>query len=170
ADRLNTAISQAAGADDPQARVKAIALIQAQARQWGDYWPQVAAQLAPSMQPVARAIAAGADPEAMARLLRLDPKENVVQILKEQSETKASDLRKNLNSELAPLLSTMLPVQRDRDGDMYFRLAERLGALYVRDGKDAATAARDAVSQLIGSRYDLRDTYRIPKSQDYSPD
>ncbi len=168
-DRFNAAMEAATSSDDPKARMRLVGLVQQQKDMWGDYWPQVAAQLTPTMQPMVRAIAAGADPQAMTRLLSIDPKESPAKILKEQNETKFSDLQKELNIEMAPLMATMMPVQRDRDGKTYFDLAEKLGALYARDGKDGTTAARDAWNALIGGRYDLRDTYRIPKSSTVNP-
>lgn len=162
-ERFKTAWANASTSDDPKARVGLINTIKAQEAMWGSYWPDVVRQLTPSVQPIVRAIAAGADTTAMARLLSLDPKENPKALLKEQSETKAKDLTAALNSEMAPFLSTMVGRQKDRDFYDYYNLADRLSALYARDGKDAATAAHDAFNALIGNRYDFRDTYRIPK-------
>lgn len=169
-ERFKTMMTNAATSDDPKARVGLIAQIQSQKATWGDYWPDVVRQLSPSMQPMVRAIAAGADPAAMMRLLSLDPKENPKAVLKEQSETRASDLTKALNTEMAPLLSTMVGRQKDRDFFDYYNMADRLAALYVRDGKDASTAARDAFTALIGKNYDFRDTYRIPKDSGVAAD
>jgi hypothetical protein len=169
-EHFKTMMSTAATSDDPKARVGLIAQIRSQKAMWGDYWPQVVQQLAPSMQPMVRAIAADADPTAMTRLLSLDPKENPATVLKEQSETKSSDVRKQLNTEMAPLLATMVGRQKDRDFFDYYNLADKLSALYVRDGKDASTAAHDAFTALIGKNYDFRDTYRIPKDPNIAPD
>lgn len=169
-DHFKTAWQTAATSDDPKARIGLIQSIQSQKAMWGAYWPDVVRQLTPSMQPVARAIAAGADPAAMTRLLALDPKENPKAVLREQSETRAGDLTKALNTEMAPLMSTMVGNQRDRDFYDYYNMADNLGALYVRDGKDGASAAHDAFNALIGNRYDFRDTYRIPKDSGVSAD
>jgi hypothetical protein len=169
-DRFKAMYEKAATSDDPNARVGLIKTIQAQQAMWGSYWPDVVRQLTPSMQPMVRAIAAGADPNAMARLLSLDPKENPKAVLKEQSETKANDVTKALNTEMAPFLATMVGRQKDRDFFDYYNLADRLSAVYARDGKDAATAAHDAFTALVGGRYDFRDTYRIPKDANVPPD
>lgn len=169
-DRFTAMVTKASSAEEPTARIALIGQIRAQQAMWGDYWPEVVRQLSPSMQPMVRAIAAGADDQAMTRLLSLDPKENPRAILKEQSETKAADLDRGLNTAFAPLFATMLPVQRDRDGRMYYDLAEKLGALYAKDGKDGTTAAQDAFKALIGNRYDFRDTYRIPKDAGVAAD
>jgi hypothetical protein len=163
-------MTKAATSDDATARVGLIGQIQAEKAKWGDYWPDVVRQLSPSMQPMVRAIAAGADTSAMTRLLSLDPKENPAAVLKEQSETKSSDVRKALNTEMAPLLSTMVGVQKDRDFVDYYNMGEKLAALYVRDGMDASSAAHKAFGDLIGNRYDFRDTYRIPKDSGVAAD
>jgi hypothetical protein len=120
-------------------------------------------ELAPSVQPVVRAIAAGADESAMQRLLSVDPKEKPSAVLKEQNAVKANEVMTAVNTEMAPFLSTMVGRQRDRDYSGYLSLANELAALEVRDGKDATTAAHDAFNALIGNRYEFRDTYRIPK-------
>lgn len=169
-EHIKAAFANASTSDDPKARIGLIGQVQALKATWGDYWPDVVRQLTPSLQPMVRAIAADADPAAMSRLLALDPKENPKAVLKEQSETKASDLTKSLNTEMAPLLQTMVGRQRDRDFFDYYNMADKLAALYVRDGKDAATAAHDAFTALIGKNYDFRDSYRIPKDAGVSAD
>ena len=164
-DSMNARFAGAAGNDDPQARTGLVGQVQHEAKLWGDNWPQVMSQLAPQTQPIVRAIAAGADPVAMTRLLALDPKEAKPSvILKQQSETKAGDLNKNTESAMAPFRATMVGRQVDRDYSSYYNLATELGALYVRDGDDAPTAATKAFNALIGNRYEFRDTWRIPKS------
>lgn len=164
AETFNHAISSAADSEDAQKRVGLIAQVQREASMWGDNWPAVMRQIAPNVQPVVRAIAAGADPTAMTRLLSLGKEENPKQLLKEQNETKAKDLNSALNTEMAPFLRTLVGRQKDRDFTGYFNLAEKLGALYVRDGNDAPAAARKAFGDLIGNRYEFRDTWRLPKS------
>jgi hypothetical protein len=169
-ERFKAAFDKAANADSPQARVALIAQVQSQRDMWGSYWPDVVRQLTPSMQPMVRAIAAGADTQAMTRLLSLDPKESPAQLLKEQSEIKSRDVRLALNRVMAPLFATMVGRQKDRDFFDYYNLADRLAALYVRDGREANAAAEKAFNDLIGNRYYFRDGYRIPKSKDIEPD
>lgn len=169
-EQVNEIINGAASSDDPKARVGVIATVNQLAKQWGSHWPDVVAQLAPESQPLVRAIAAGADQTAMTRLLNLDPKDNPAKVLKEQNDVKARDVGNALNTEMAPFLSSMVGRQRDRDYSSYYHLAEKLASLYVRDGKDASTAAHDAFNALVGNRYDFRDTYRIPKDPNLSPD
>jgi GH24 family phage-related lysozyme (muramidase) len=169
-EQMNGKMTAAASSDDPKARVAVVGMVKQEAATWGDRWPDVMRQLAPSVQPVVRAIAAGADETAMARLLSVDPKEKPSVVLKEQNAVKANEVTSAVNSEMAPFLATMVGRQRDRDYGSYLGLANELAALYVRDGKDASTAAHDAFNALIGNRYDFRDTYRIPKDAAYSAD
>lgn len=163
-ETFKRAIATAANSDDAQARTGLIARVQQEAAMWGPYWPQVMRELAPQTQPMVRAIAAGADPVAMTRLLSLSKDENPAKLLKEQSETKANDLTKAVDTAMAPFLGTLVGRQRDRDYTGYYDMATKLGALYVRDGMSASDAAQKAFTDLIGGRYDFRDTYRIPKS------
>jgi hypothetical protein len=169
-DAFNKSVTTAANADDATARVALIGRVQQEAAQWGDAWPQVMRQLAPGSQPMVRAIAAGADPNAMTRLLSLGKDEKPAELLKQQSETKASDLTKNIDSAMAPFLGSLVGRQRDRDFTGYYNMATQLGALYVRDGMGAPEAAQKAFNDLVGNRYDFRDSYRIPKSSGVSPD
>lgn len=163
--RFNAAVTHAAGSDDPNARTNLITLVQKQADLWGDQWPLVYRQMAPEAIPAVRAIAAGADTEAMTRILSLDKDENPAKILREQNDTKASAVTKALNTEMQPFLSSLVGRQKDRDYQGYYGLAEKLAALYVRDGKSESEAAQSAFNALIGNRYDFRDTYRIPKDK-----
>jgi hypothetical protein len=170
-DPIKDKIAAAATSDDPQARQAAIPLINAQKEFWGSAWPQIAAQIAPpGAAPLVKAIAAGADPVAMQRLLDIPKGENPAKILKEQNEVSAGNLNKALNVAFAPFLSSMVGAQKDRDYAGYADLGQKLGALYVRDGKNETEAATAAFNDLIGNRYDFRDTYRIPTPGTIDPD
>lgn len=162
-------ISAAADSDNPQSRVGLIARVQQEARLWGDHWPAVMRELAPTAQPIVRTIAAGADPAAMTRLLSLSKDETPKKIVGE-SDAKFADLGKALNTEMQPFLGTLVGSQKDRDYPGYYGLAEKLTALGMRDGKSADVAAHDAFNALVGNRYDFRDTFRIPKSSGVSAD
>ncbi len=169
-DGFKRAIAVAADSDDATKRVALIAQVQREAAMWGEAWPQVMRQLAPETQPIVRAIAAGADTAAMTRLLSLPRNESPAKLLKEQSEGKFSDLTRSLNDEMAPFLRSLVGRQRDRDFSDYYGLAEKLGALYMRDGKQASDAATAAFNALVGNRYEFRDTWRMPKSAGVSGD
>lgn len=170
-ERFNKAITSAADSDDAQKRVGMIGQIQREADTWGkEHWPAVMRQLTPSAQPIVRAIAAQADPVAMTRLLSLPKDENPAKVLKEQNETKFKDVTTNLNDAMAPFRRSLVGRQLDRDYPGYYSLAEKLTALYVRDGDDASTAAGKAFNALIGNRYDFRDSWRMPKGTGVSAD
>ena len=169
-DNLQRRFASAADSDDPKARLKLLAGVQQEAAVWGEYWPKVMRQLAPDSQPIVRAIAAGANPYAMARLLQLPKGENPSAILKEQNETKYRDVTTELNNAMEPFMRTLMGNQRDRDYPGYYKLGEKLAAVYVRDGDSASAAAAKAFEHLIGERYDFRDTFRIPKSIGIAPE
>lgn len=169
-EAFNRSVAKAADSDDPNARIGLIAQVQREAQTWGEYWPAVMRQLAPTSQPIVRAIAAGADPAAMTRLLALPKNENPAAILKEQNETKAKDVDTALNNAFAPFLRSLVGAQKDRDYPGYYDLGRKLAALEVRDGKSADDAAANAFKALVGGRFEFRDTYRIPKSAGVAPD
>jgi GH24 family phage-related lysozyme (muramidase) len=164
-------IAAAATSEDPKARQAVPQLIAAQKELWGNYWPHIAAQIAPpGAAPLVKAIAAGADPVAMQRLLDIPKGESPAKILKVQNEVNAKNLNTSLNVAFAPFLGSMVGLQKDRDYSGYAALGTELGALYVRDGMSEKEAAAKAFNDLIGNRYDFRDTYRIPKDPKINPD
>lgn len=162
-DNLNGELATVADNPDPAARGNLVKRIHDEAAIWGEHWPEVMRQMAPASQPIIRAIAAGADPTAMQRLLAAGS-EKPGQVIKEQNEVKAADIKTKLNDAMAPFKRSMVGQQKERDYDSYYGLGEKLAALYVRDGDDASTATDRAFKALIGNRYDFRDTYRIPKA------
>jgi hypothetical protein len=158
-------IAAAATSDDPKTRQGVPQLIAAQKELWGSYWPNIVPQIAPpGAAPLVKAIAAGADPSAMQRLLDIPKGESPAKILKEQNEVTAKNLNSSLNVAFAPFLSSMVGLQKDRDYSGYAALGTELGALYVRDSMSEKEAAAKAFNDLVGNRYDFRDTYRIPKA------
>ena len=170
-DPVKNQIAAAATSDDPKVREGAPGLIAAQKELWGSYWPSVVPQIAPpGAAPLVKAIAAGADPVAMQRLLEIPKGESPAKILKEQNEVTAKNLNTSLNTAFAPFLASMVGLQKDRDYSGYLGLGNELAALYVRDGKSEKDAAAQAFNDLIGNRYDFRDTYRIPKANGINPD
>lgn len=161
---IGGAINTAATSDDPVARQNVIPLIKQQADLWGNNWPQVAQQILPNAAPIVKAIAAGADPDAMLRVLSIPKGENPAKIVKEQNEVTSRNMENALNVAMAPFLNSMVGLQKDRDYKGYHDVAEKLAALYVRDGKGAEEAAQSAFDNIVGKRYTFADTYRIPKS------
>ena len=163
-DGLNKTISAAANSDDPQKRVGLIGQIQQEASMWGQFWPQVMRQLAPESQPIVRAAAVHADPDALTRLLSLQPKETAKTILGEQNTSTLKEVNDAVIAQLAPLRGTMMPRQLDIDLPGWQDLTTKLTALYVRDGDGAPAAAEKAYNKLIGNRYTITDGFRVPNS------
>jgi GH24 family phage-related lysozyme (muramidase) len=164
-------IAAAATSDDPNTRQGVPQLIAAQKELWGNYFPNIVPQIAPpGAAPLVKAIAAGADPVAMQRLLEIPKGESPAKILREQNEVTAKNLNASLNTAFAPFLGSMVGLQKDRDYSGYAALGTELGALYVRDGMKESEAATKAFDDLVGSRFDFRDTYRIPKASQINPD
>jgi hypothetical protein len=162
-DNLDKAFTQVATSEDPQARQGLIARVGAEKALWGDVWPKVMGQLPPTTQPIVRAIAAGANPVAMSRLLSLPPKESPVAILKEQDEVTARNMTKAVNGAMAPWRQTLIGPQQEAYYTGYNGLVSKLAALYVRDGQSAEAASDAAYKAVIGDRYSIRDTYAVPK-------
>ncbi|MGY3393432.1 hypothetical protein ACVWW6_006023 [Bradyrhizobium sp. USDA 3311] len=163
-DNLDKAFTSVATSEDPQARVGLIARVNQEKALWGDVWPKVMGQLPATTQPIVRAIAAGANPVAMSRLLSLPPKESPVAILKEQDEVTARNMMKATNAAMAPWRSTLVGPQQEAYFNGYNGLVQKLAALYIRDGNTSAeTAATNAFNAVIGDRYEIRDTWRLPK-------
>lgn len=170
-DHLTDSFSNAATSDEAGARTALVSRVQQEAALWGENWPSIMRELSPKTQPIVRAIAAGADPVAMTRLLSLDPKaDSPSKVLREQNETKFGDLQRSLNDEFAPFLRSLVGRQKERDYTAYYSMGQELAALYVRDGKSAGDAARQAFTDLVGGRYDFRDTWRLPKSAGVAAD
>jgi GH24 family phage-related lysozyme (muramidase) len=164
-------IAAAATSEDPKTRQAVPQLIAAQKELWGNSWPNIVPQIAPpGAAPLVKAIAAGADPVTMQRLLDIPKGESPAKILKEQNEVTAKNLNTSLNTAFAPFLASMVGLQKDRDYSGYAALGTELGALYVRDGMSESEAAAKAFNDLVGNRYDFRDTYRVPKDPKINPD
>lgn len=171
-DGITKVLAASADSDDPGKRVALISQIQREAAVWGDNWPAVMRQMADKTQPIVRAIAAGADTGAMTRLLSL-PKDEAKKpslILQQQDGTKSAQVTTALNTAFADFRRSLVGRQLDRDYPGYYQLGQELAALHVRDGDSASDAAAKAFNELIGNRYDFRDTWRIPKSAGISAD
>src|SRR5262249_25135372 len=150
-EAFNRSVARAADSDDANARVGLIAQVQREAQTWGEYWPQVMRQLAPTSQPIVRAIAAGADPAAMTRLLGLPKGDDTPAKILRGDETKTSAVTASVHTEMKPFFDTLVGLQKQRDGDAYRNLVENLAAVYVRDGDDKDVAARKAFGAVVGN-------------------
>ncbi len=144
--------------------------IKTEAALWGDNWPTVYRQLAPEVGPVVRVIGSGIGDSAARQLAELAPMK-VGDILKDQSTEKASQIRKDVQDAFVPLLKSMggneggLTVFNDFRGQ-----AEKLAASNIVNGMTSADAAKKAFKDLVGDRYEFRDSWRAPKGLPQSAD
>jgi hypothetical protein len=149
-----------------------MAEVQATAHQWGDYWPTVYREIAPKLDPVLRAVAAGGEPAALTRLLN-DKVLPIGKILGTEDDTKDSDLKKDVVDALKPFAKTVSGAERTQTISDYVDVAHRLAARYVSEGTSSpaaaagATPAQQAVKDLIDYNYSFVDEaqahFRVPK-------
>lgn len=144
--------------------------IKTEAALWGDNWPTVYRQLAPEVGPVVRVIGSGIGDSAARQLAELAPMK-VGDILKDQSTEKAGQIKKDVQDAFTPLLKSMggneggLTVFNDFRGQ-----AEKLAAYNIVNGMTSADAAKKAFKDLVGDRYEFRDSWRMPKGLAQSAD
>jgi hypothetical protein len=177
-DHIAGQLTAAATDDDPSRRLALVGQLQREAAMWGGYWPLVMAEIAPKSVPLVRAIAADADaqgrplhPQVMTQLVSLKPSDSVHSILGvAEGDTKAKDVHTDVAAAFKDFRATLLPLQISRDYAGYIGLAEKLAALHVRDGDKSDVAAKKAFTELIGDRYEFRDTWRMPKEAQVSAD
>lgn len=143
--------------------------IEGEAKLWGDNWPRVFREIAPKLDATIRVIAAGVEPAAGKALIE-NFHADEQKILGTQYATKKTDLDHAVTDALAPIARTFVGTEADQARRDYQAAASKLTAIYVSRGADVNTAARDAVSQIVGSKYDLGDTYRVPHDAKVSAD
>lgn len=159
--------------DSPQAAggtSNVVKQIQNEASLWGDNWPLVYRQIAKEVGPLVRVIGSGVG-ETPARILTEIAPLSVGAILKDESTEKAAQIKKDVLEAFQPFLKSMggneggLTVFND------FRTqAEKLSAYYIVNGSKSSDAAAKAFTDLIGSRYEFRDSWRAPKGLSQSTD
>jgi hypothetical protein len=171
----------AGGAATVAARVAGMAQI------WGDRWPDIYRQVAPDAGPLFRVIGAGIQPQA-AKALVESVKVKEGNLLKNDPDP-ADTLKKitqEVDKNLAPFYRTLSGSQVDQTKTDYRTLATRLATVYLQnntgqtgapgvfgDSKlagDYRASARQAVQDLLDFKYDYKDTYRVPKSENLNAD
>lgn len=143
--------------------------IQAQARLWGDHWPQVYRQLAKDTQPVVRVIGSGIKPLA-AQVLSDLASVPLKAILTDDNSEKDQTIKNDVLTAMRPFALTL----GGQDGSIQmfndFRgQAEKLSAYYVVRGATSSEASTKAFDDLVGHKYDFADTYRVPKTINIPP-
>jgi hypothetical protein len=142
--------------------------IQGTARLYGDYWPDVYREIAPKLDPVLRAVAAGGEPAALTRLLN-DKALPIGKILASEDDTKDSDLKKDVVDALKLFGKTVSGSERSQTLSDYIDVTHRLAARYVSEDQDPTTAARQAAKDLLDYNYNFVDEsqahFRVPKRE-----
>ncbi|HEX4044007.1 MAG TPA: hypothetical protein VHY10_20090 [Xanthobacteraceae bacterium] len=143
-----------------------MAEMQSTAKLWGNYWPDVYHELAPKLDPVLRAVAAGGEPAALTKLLN-DKTLPIGKILETEDDTKDSDLKKDVVDAIKPFAQTVSGSQRSQTIADYVDVTHRLAARYVTEGSDGETAAKQAAKDLLDYNYSFVDQadahFRVPR-------
>jgi hypothetical protein len=164
-DDLNRAFGATAV---PGASLTLLGQVEAERQRWGDAWLR---QLDKTAEPVVRVISKpGVNPAAAQQLAELAPI-SFETIAKDHSDEKRAAIRREVLSAIMPLAATY-DGQADgrRAFDDYRGQAEKLAARYVTRGMDTRAAAVRAYAELVLHSYDMRDTFRVPKTAGVSAD
>ena len=142
-------------------------LIEGLEGEYGDDWPTVFRQLSSKLPPAALVIGAGVDPQVantLARIAHTPTKE-----LKAGLETvEASDAKRNVLEAMTDFRKTLAPqVGGERVFSTVAGEAERLAYTYMAAGADSSEAAERAYAEVVGSKYEFAETYRVPAEYDF---
>lgn len=151
---------------DGQSGEEAVANIQAQAEQWGPYWPKVWSEIAGNVGDAGRVVAT-MDPSqsmAAARLIEANRQKEVLE--KQTSGTVGTDIKENIDSEFADFMETFAHGGSTAEGLRYRQQAEILARDYVVRGAQPDAAAKRAYKEIIDTAYDVTAGVRIPKKFD----
>ncbi len=144
--------------------------IKNEATLWGNAWPQVYRQIAPEVGPLVRVIGSGV-PDAPARILTELAPQKLSDILKDESTEKSNQVKKDVLSAFTPFIKSMAGNEGGVGLFNDFRAqGEKLSAYYIVNGMSSAEASAKAFKDLIGDRYDFRDSWRVPKGLPQSSD
>ena len=145
---------------------KSADLIEGLRRQWGNSWPAVYEQLQGKLPPAALVIASGVDPKTAATLSRIASMKTE-ELKTGLISTDVKDARDVLNNKLADFRVTL---NGQAGGERTFNTIhselERLTYAYMGQGQSASDAAEQAYQSVIGGKYTLEDTYRVPSTLD----
>lgn len=167
ADNLTAMINNQVNSGGPS---QVAGIIEAQAKLWGEHWPQVYRQVAKEAGPMFRVIGSGIKPDA-ANILADVAAVKTEDILKNQTEDTTRNIKNGVLEAFKPFASTMLGQSGAVNVFNDFReQGEKLTSVYVMRGMAPDDAAEAAYEKLIGFKYDFADTYRIPKDINYKSD
>lgn len=163
------------------------AILQHEADLWGDHWPDIYRQMAPDSQPIIRVIGSGIKPEASTALINsFKTKEG--DLLKNEDDP--TDTMKNITAavdrNMSPFYSSLSGDKQNQTKTDFRTMATRLATIYLQNntgmqGESGAmgssnvkgnveAASAKAVSDLVGYKYDFKNTYRVPKDAGVSAD
>lgn len=137
---------------------------------WGDSWPKVYRQIAPEVGPLVRVIGSGVSDNAGRILAELAP-QKLSDILKDQSGAKTKQVENDVLTAFTPFVKSMAGNEGSITVFNDFRVqGEKLSAYYIVQGMSSSDAAAKAFKELIGDRYEFRDSWRAPKGLTVSAD
>ncbi len=152
--------------DNPQAAggtSNVVKQLQAEATLWGDNWPMIYRQIAKETGPLVRVIGSGVG-ELPSRILTELAPQKLNEILKDESEAKATEVKKDVLTAFKPFLASMAGNEGTISLFGDFRAqGEKLSAYYIVNGMSSSDAAERAFKDLIGDRYEFKDGWRAPK-------
>lgn len=167
-DSLKSRLTNPKGSGGPQAVAEQI---ENEAKLWGDNWNSVYRQVAKDVEPIVRVIGSGLEKSTARLVAELAPMQ-VKDILKDEDTDKAKEINAAVLTAFKPFRSSV--ITGNEGGVAVFNdyrvSGEKLAAYYVVKGEGATDAAEHAFKDLLGHKYEFRDTYRIPKSLPFRPD
>lgn len=154
--------------DTADGGTKSASLIEGLRNQWGNSWPAVYQQLQGKLPGAALVIASGVDPKTAATLSRIASMKTE-DLKKGLDSTSTRDAKDALNSKLADFRVTLNgQVGGERTFNTLYNELERLTYTYMGQGQSASDASEQAYDAVIGAKYTLEDTYRVPSTLDAS--
>ncbi|WP_312253939.1 hypothetical protein [Stutzerimonas nitrititolerans] len=145
---------------------KSADLIEGLRHQWGNSWPAVYEQLQGKLPPAALVIASGVDPKTAATLSRIASLKTE-ELKKGLDSTSIRDAKDALNSKLADFRVTLNgQVGGERTFNTLHSELERLTYAYMGQGHSSKDAAEQAYDAVVGAKYTIEDTYRVPSTLD----
>ncbi|HEY8838787.1 MAG TPA: hypothetical protein VIO16_14165, partial [Dehalococcoidia bacterium] len=153
---------------------KVASRLQAEAKLWGDHWPDIYRQFAPATEPIVRVLGAGVQPAAASRLVNsMNVKEGDLLKNQENPQATVAKITQAVDTKLDAFYKSLSGSARDITSTDFRSVATRLATLYLGDsqiGDDVDKAAKKATDDIVNFKYDFKDGYRIPKDQQLNPD
>ena len=140
-------------------------MIESLAEQWGKHWPSVFNQLSKDLAPAALVIGSGVDRptgELLARTMNVKTADLTAGL----DKTDIRDINESLAEEMAEFQVTVALQGNSSTYSKVFDQAKRLAYAYLGQGSDVDDAVNRVFSALVDDKYDIVDTYRVPREFD----